>query len=73
MVRQMTLLLQVTVYAIYYNGVCKKTTKSVCEYIFLPPARFCKTAGGIVWGPSPYLPSLRMFCLISGLLLKLAF
>ena len=37
---------------------------------------FLKTAGGIVWGASPYPPyppSPRMFCFISRLLLKLAF
>ena len=40
---------------------------------FLPPARFWKWREVLFWVPSPSPPSPRMFCLISRLLLKLAF
>ena len=39
----------------------------------LPPARFWKRREVLFWVPSPSPPSPRMFCLISRLLLKLAF
>ena len=54
-------------------------TRGFFFYFFLPPARFWKRREVLFWGPSPSPPSppsppsQPMFCLISRLLLKLAF
>ena len=56
------------------NNIFKwKLLKISIRRFFLPPARFWKRREVLFWVPSPYPPSPRMFCLISRLLLKLAF
>ena len=55
-----------------YATLCSAPFLST-ESSLLPPAVFEKWREVLFWVPSPYLPSLRMFCPISRLLLKLAF